>query len=69
MLHHVDGGPEWWLMSVYDPVADTDKDSFFAELHDLHQVRTSPWMINGDFNQIYHVEDKNNDRLNRWRMG
>jgi hypothetical protein len=67
-LHHVDGGPDWWLTSVYGPAADVDKDSFLAELHDLHQVRTGPWMINDDFNLIYRVEDKNNDKLNRHRM-
>jgi hypothetical protein len=65
-LHRADGIPEWWL---YGPVVDDDKVSFLAELHDLCQVRTGPWMINGDFNRIYHAEDKNNDRLNRHRMG
>jgi endonuclease/exonuclease/phosphatase family metal-dependent hydrolase len=68
-LHHVDGGPEWWLTSVYGLVADTDKDSFLAELHDLRQVWTGSWMINGDFNLICRVEYKNNDRLNRRHMG
>jgi hypothetical protein len=39
------------------------------ELHDLWRVRTRAWMINGDFNLIYHVEDKNNCRLNHRLMG
>jgi hypothetical protein len=69
-LHHVDDGPEWWLTSVYGPTLDANKDSFLAELlHDLRQVRSGPWMINGDFNLTYHAEDKNNGRLNRHRMG
>jgi hypothetical protein len=68
-LRHVDGGLEWWLTSVYSSTVDADKDSFLAKLNDLLQVRMGPWMINGDFNLIYHAEDKNNDRLNHQRMG
>jgi hypothetical protein len=67
-LHHTDDGPKWWLTSVYGPSLDANKDAL-DELHDLWQVRSGPWMINGDFNLIYHAEDKNNDRLNRRRMG
>jgi hypothetical protein len=45
-----------------------DKDAFLAELHDLWQVWSGPWMIKGNFNLIYRVKDKNNDRLNQHRM-
>jgi hypothetical protein len=68
-LRHAAGGPKWWLTSIYDPAADADKDAFLAELHDMRQVRTGPWMLNGDFNLIYRAEDKNYDRLNQRCMG
>jgi hypothetical protein len=57
-------GTEWWLTTVYVPNRDEDKPAFLAELHDLRQVTTSPWMLAGDFNMIYHTQDKNNDHLN-----
>jgi hypothetical protein len=62
-------GLEWWLTSVYGPSHDADKPPFLAELHDLRLLRPGPWLLAGGFNLIYRVEDKNNDRLNRWRMG
>jgi hypothetical protein len=68
-LRRVDDGSEWLLTSVYGPILDSNKDTFLAELHELRQVRSGPWIINGDFNLIYRAEDKNNDRLNRRRMG
>jgi hypothetical protein len=63
------GGEEWWLTSVYGPVVDYSKPEFLAELNDLRQVRTAPWMLNGDFNMIYRACDKNNGRLNQHLMG
>jgi hypothetical protein len=62
-------GPDWWLSSVYGPANNGDKPSFLEELHDLRRVQTGAWMINGDFNLIYHAEDKNNCRLNHRLMG
>jgi exonuclease III len=65
----VAGGPEWWLTTVYGPAAEADKPGFLAELHKLCRIRSRPWMLIGDFNLIYRVEDKNNTRLNRCLMG
>jgi exonuclease III len=59
---------EWWLSSIYGPTSDEDKPTFLEELHELSQVRYGPWMLCGDFNMVYRVQDKNNDRLDR-RMG
>jgi exonuclease III len=49
------GGDEWWLTSVYGPATDLLKPVFLAELHDLRQVRTGPWLLCGDFNMIYRA--------------
>jgi hypothetical protein len=58
MLQPASGGPEWWLLSIYDP------SQFIAELHELRQVRTGPWLLVSDFNMVYKAKDKINDRLN-----
>jgi exonuclease III len=68
-LRQVSDMSEWWLTTVYGPSRDEDKPSFLAELHDLRQVRTSLWLLVGDFNMIYHAQDKNNDRDKRRLMG
>jgi hypothetical protein len=60
---------EWWLTSVYGPTRDPDKASFLTELHKLRTMSMGTWMLNGYFNMIYRVEDKNNDWLNRRLMG
>jgi exonuclease III len=65
----VSGREEWWLTSVYGPAVNSSKPEFLAELNDLRQVRTGPWMLIGDFNKIYRACDKNNGRLNRRLMG
>jgi hypothetical protein len=56
-------------MLVYGPAKDEDKTAFLVELHELAQVCLDPWLVCGDFNMIYRAHDKNNDRLNRRRMG
>jgi hypothetical protein len=54
---------------LYVPSHYEDKPTFLVELHDLQQVRISPWLLAGDFNMIYHAQDKSNDRLNICLMG
>lgn len=54
---------------MYGPTLEINKPAFLQELQELSQVQTGPWLLNGDFNWIYRVQDKNNDRLNRRRMG
>lgn len=68
MRSHADE-TETWLTTVYGPTRDEDKPAFLQELHELRQLRQGPWILNGDFNWIYRAQDKNNDRLNRRRMG
>jgi hypothetical protein len=63
------GGPDWWLTTVYGPSRGEDKPVFLVELHELQHVRAGLWLLRGDFNMIYRAQDKNNDRVNRWRMG
>lgn len=58
-----------WISVVHGPSCDADKPAFLSELHELHSIRSGPWLLTGDFNLIYHVQDKNNDRLNRCLMG
>ncbi|OEL24169.1 hypothetical protein BAE44_0014812, partial [Dichanthelium oligosanthes] len=54
---------------VYGPPTDALKPAFLAELQDLRARCSVPWLIAGDFNMIYHAEDKNNNRINRRLMG
>jgi hypothetical protein len=41
---------------------------FLAELLQFHDASPGPWLLGGDFNMIYHAQDKNNDRLDRRSM-
>lgn len=68
-LKQLAGDVEMWLTVVYVPSRDEDKAAFLAELHDLSRVCHGPWLLAGDFNLIYRVQDKNNTLLNRRRMG
>jgi hypothetical protein len=68
-MRHYSGGDKWWLTCVYRPPREGEKDVFVAELHKLRTIRTGPWLLTGDFNMIYIVEDKNNVQLNRRLMG
>jgi endonuclease/exonuclease/phosphatase family metal-dependent hydrolase len=52
------------------PSTDAAKLNFLAELHELRVlVRSGPRLLCGDFNMIYRVVDKDNNRLNRRLMG
>jgi exonuclease III len=63
------GGAEWWLSSVYGPSRDEEKPDFLNELNDLRLSHAGPWLLCGDFNMIYRTMDKNNNRVDRRRMG
>jgi hypothetical protein len=41
---------------------------FLAELLQFRDASPGPWLLGGDFNMIYHAQDKNNDRLDRRSM-
>jgi hypothetical protein len=60
----VSGGLECWLTMVYGPTREADKPDFLAELLELRQIQSGPWMLARDFNLIYRAKDKNNTRLN-----
>jgi exonuclease III len=53
----------WWVTGVYGPQEDDDKVEFLAELLQFRDASPGPWLLGGDFNMIYHAQDKNNDRL------
>lgn len=55
----------WMVTGVYGPQGDLEKKMFLRELRHLKRIATSRWLLIGDFNLIYKVEDKNNGRLNR----
>jgi exonuclease III len=54
----------WTLSVVYRPVLEDLKLAFLDELREVHAEAMGPLLICGDFNQIYHAIDKNNNRLN-----
>lgn len=54
----------WSLAVVYGPVNDSLKRDFLNELREIRAASAEPLLIRGDFNLIYLVSDKSNDRLN-----
>jgi hypothetical protein len=68
-MHQDADGIEWWLTAVYGPAIDKEKQAFLAELHELRSLQSNPWLLTGDFNLIYRVEDKNNTSLDHQLMG
>ena len=62
-------GPLWWFTGVYGPHQDSLKPAFLQELRDIRNACVGPWIIAGDFNQIYKSEDKNNSNVNRALLG
>jgi hypothetical protein len=68
-LHELGSPNAWFLTSVYGPTEVGNKDAILQEIRDIQAGVSGPWLINGDFNMIYHTEDKNNSRLNRRQMG
>ena len=58
----------WWITTVYGPQDDAAKVEFLDELRSFRAARQGAWMVCGDFNLTYHVEDKNNDRIDRRAM-
>lgn len=69
-LFPVDGtvGADFWLTAVYGPTDHALKEDFLRELENLAATCSGSWVICGDFNLIYQVQDKNNNRLNRRLM-
>lgn len=58
----------WTITVVYGPQQDAEKIAFLQELQQLVPFTLPSWLILGDFNLIYKVEDKNNDKLDRRMM-
>ena len=52
------------LSSVYGPVLEELKSAFLDELRAVRADASGLVLICGNFNQIYRVADKNNNRLN-----
>jgi exonuclease III len=66
---HSNNGLDWWLTNVYGPQGNEEKINFLQELREIRGACSGPWMLAGDFNLIYKVEDKNNPNYNRSMMG
>ena len=62
-------GIKWQIIVVYGPQGDAEKLQFLQELKSIPRPAHGRWLILGDFNLIYQVEDKNNVNLNRRLMG
>lgn len=58
----------WMLTGVYGPQQDQDKLLFLKEIKGLKDLTLAEWLVVGDFNLIYKVEDKSNSRLDRRMM-
>lgn len=54
----------WRITGVYGPQSDPDKIAFMQEISDIKQQMDEQWLMLGDFNLIYGMEDKNNQRVN-----
>ena len=54
----------WCITGVYGPQTDPEKIVFMQEISDLKHHMDEQWLLLGDFNLIYRVEDKNNQRVN-----
>lgn len=59
---------EWDLTAVYGPQRKQSKLRFIEELKRLNNYAAGPWLIVGDFNLIYRMSDKNNNRVDRELM-
>lgn len=46
------------FISVYGPNMRSFKMSFWEELHDCYSDSSIPWVVCGDFNAIFALEDK-----------
>lgn len=55
---------EWSITGVYGPQTDNEKLQFMQEIIGLQTQMLLAWLILGDFNLIYKVQDKNNGRIN-----
>ncbi|KAH7690203.1 RNA-directed DNA polymerase protein [Dioscorea alata] len=54
----------WICTSVYDPVTRSLKVDFWNELRNIRSLHALPWIICGDFNTIFSIDDKNSGDLN-----
>ena len=54
----------WRITGVYGPQTDPEKIVIMQEISDLKHHMDEQWLLLGDFNLIYRVEDKNNQRVN-----
>ncbi|KAH7692001.1 RNA-directed DNA polymerase protein [Dioscorea alata] len=54
----------WRCTSVYGPNGRSLKPAFWEELRDCGGDQAFPWVICGDFNAIFTLEDKNSSNLN-----
>jgi hypothetical protein len=39
---------EWWLIAVYEPSRDAEKDEFLTELRGLAQAHQGPLLVGGE---------------------
>jgi endonuclease/exonuclease/phosphatase family metal-dependent hydrolase len=69
LLLQEDSGLQFWFAGVYGPHQDNLKQEFLQELRDVRSNCTCPWVVAGDFNQIYSLEDKNDNNINRALLG
>lgn len=65
----LENGDEWSLTAVYGPQGNQEKEDFLQEIRTVRQTTEDKWLLTGDFNMIYKVEDKNNSSINRRLMG
>jgi hypothetical protein len=64
-----ENGRAWWLSCEYGQQGNNEKILFLQLPRDIRGTCIGPWMLAGDFNLIYKVENKNNSNYNRAMMG
>ena len=65
---HPRSGKAWRVIGVYGPQADADKISFLGDLRATMTGNPGRAFCASDFNLIYQLADKSNNRVNRRMM-
>lgn len=63
-LKNISNNTNWVCSNVYGPNTRSLRFDFWNELHTVRNLHSDPWVIYGDFNTIFTLEDKNKGDFN-----